>query len=78
MKTVSSHFLDLLKENGLLSFWWEFRLKGFLDKTGRGWSRDAVINNFFKMNLDDFLVMIGLKLLVTGYLENTLRYTIPA
>ena len=46
MKTVSSHFLDLLKENGLLSFWWEFRLKGFLDKTGRGWSRDAVINNF--------------------------------
>ena len=45
-KTVSSHFLDLLKENGLLSFWWEFRLKEFLDKTGRGWSRDAVMNNF--------------------------------
>ena len=45
-KTISSHFLDLLKENGLLSFWWEFRLKGFLDKTGRGWSHDAVINNF--------------------------------
>ena len=46
MKTISSHFLDLLKENGLLSFWWEFPLKGFLDETGRGWSRDAVKNNF--------------------------------
>ena len=29
------------------------------------------------MKLADFLVMIGLKLLVTGYLENTLRYTTP-
>ena len=68
--------MDLLKENGLLSFWWEFPLKGFLDKTGRGWSRDAV-KTIFKMKLKDFLVMIGLKLLITGYLENTLRYTTP-
>ena len=45
-KTISSHFLDLLKENGLLSFWREFRLRRFLDKTGRGWSRDAVIDNW--------------------------------
>ena len=45
-KTIGSDFLDLLKENGLLSFWWEFQLKGFLDKTGRGLSRDAVMNNF--------------------------------
>ena len=45
-KTISSHVLDLLKENGLLSFRWEFRLKGFLDKTGRDWSCDAIINNF--------------------------------
>ena len=29
------------------------------------------------MKLEDFLVMIGLKLLVMGYLENTLRYTTP-
>ena len=29
------------------------------------------------MQLKDFLVMIGLKLLVTGYLENALRYTTP-
>ena len=29
------------------------------------------------MKLKDFLVMIGLKLLITGYLENTLRYTTP-
>ena len=66
-KTISSHFLDLLKQNGLLSFWWEFRLNGFLDKTGRGWSRDAVMK-IFKMKLEDFLVMIGLELLVTGCL----------
>ena len=45
-KTISSHCLDLQKENGLLSTSWAFRPKGFLDKTGRGWSRDAVINNF--------------------------------
>ena len=45
-KTISSHFLDLLKENGLLSFRWEFRLKVFFDKTGRGWSRDTVIKKF--------------------------------
>ena len=29
------------------------------------------------MKLEDFLVMIGLKLLVMGYLENSLRYTTP-
>ena len=29
------------------------------------------------MNLADFLVMIGLKLLVRGYLENTLCNTTP-
>ena len=45
-KTISSHYLDRQKENDLLSTYWEFRPKGFLDKTGRGWSRDAVINNF--------------------------------
>ena len=53
-KTISSHFLDLLKENSLLSIWREFRLEGFLDKTGRGWSRDAVINNF-KNETEQFL-----------------------
>ena len=29
------------------------------------------------MKLEDFLVVIGLKLLIIGYLENTLRYTTP-
>ena len=29
------------------------------------------------MKLEAFLVMIGLKLLVKGYLENTVRYTTP-
>ena len=29
------------------------------------------------MKLEDFLVMISLKLLVMGYLKNTLRYTTP-
>ena len=29
------------------------------------------------MKLETFLVMIGLKLLVKGYLENTLRYNTP-
>ena len=42
-KTISSHCLDLQKANGLLSTLCAFRPKGFLDKTGRGWSRDAVI-----------------------------------
>ena len=45
-KTISSHCLDLQKEDGLLSTWWGILPKGFLDKTGSGWSRDAVINNF--------------------------------
>ena len=44
-KTVSSYFLDPQKVNGLLRYWWQFRPKGFLGKTGRGWSRDAIINN---------------------------------
>ena len=35
------------------------------------------LKTIFKMKLKDFLVMIGLKLLITGYLENTLRYTTP-
>ena len=48
------------KGNSLLSIWWEFRLTGFLDKTGRGWSRDAVIKKI-KMKLKDILVMIGLR-----------------
>ena len=33
------------------------------------------LKTIFKMKLKDFLVMIGLKLLVMGCLENTLRYT---
>ena len=37
--------MDLQKETGLLR--WEYRLKGFFEKTGRGWSRDAVTNNFW-------------------------------
>ena len=45
-KTISSHFLNQQKENGLLSTKWAFRPKEFLDKKGRGWARDAVINNF--------------------------------
>ena len=52
------------------------RFRRFLDKTGRGWSRDAVISNF-KMKLEDFLVMIGLKLLVTEFLKNTLPHATP-
>ena len=31
----------------------------------------------FNMKLEDFLVMIGLKLLVMACLENTVRYTTP-
>ena len=46
MKSISGHFLDLLKENALITFWWEFWLKEYLEKTGRDWSRDANINNF--------------------------------
>ena len=41
-KTISSHFLNLQKENGLVSTQWAFRPKGFLDKKGRSWSRDAL------------------------------------
>ena len=37
--------MDLQKETGLLR--WEYRLKGFFEKIGRGWSRDAVTNNFW-------------------------------
>ena len=36
--------MDRQKQTGLLR--WEYRLKGFLPKTGRGLSRDAVTNNF--------------------------------
>ena len=35
------------------------------------------LETIVKMKLEDFLVMIGLKLLVAGYLENILRYTTP-
>ena len=42
---VYFHFLNgPTKGNRLLR--WEYRLKGFFEKTGRGWSRDAVTNNF--------------------------------
>ena len=55
--------VDLQKENGLLSVEWAVQLEGFLDKIGRGWSRDEVKYNF-KNEIGRFL-MIGLKLLVT-------------
>ena len=55
----------------MLSVYWAFRPKRFLDKTGCGWSRDAVV--MFKMKFKDFLVLVSLKLLVMGYLENTLH-----
>ena len=72
-KTNSSHCLDVQKENRLLSTWWPFQPKGFLDKTGRGWSRDAVINNF-KMKFEHFLVMVGLNLLdLRDILKKTLH-----
>ena len=45
-KTISSHCLDLRKDNGVLSTLWAFRAKGFLHKIGRASSRNAVINNF--------------------------------
>ena len=45
-KTISSHCLDLLKDNSLLSTLWTFQAKGFLDKIGRASSHNAVINNF--------------------------------
>ena len=35
------------------------------------------LETIFKMKLEDFLAMIGLKLLVMGYLENTLSYSTP-
>ena len=43
-KTTCSQ--DLQMENGLLFMCWEFPLDEFLDKITRGWSRDAIINNF--------------------------------
>jgi len=76
--------VDLQKENGLLSVQWAVQLEGFLDKKGRGWSRDAVKNNFkneverflmitsspgrfsLALELGPLVLMIGLKLLVTG------------
>ena len=54
--------VDLQKENGLLSVQWVVQLEGFLDKIGRGRSRDAVKSNF-KNEMGRFLLM-GLKLLV--------------
>ena len=54
--------VDLLKENGLLSVQWAVQLEGFLDKIGRGRSRDAVKSDF-KNEIGRFLLM-GLKLLV--------------
>ena len=36
--------MDRQKETGLLR--WEYRLKRFFEKTGSGWSRDAVSKNF--------------------------------
>ena len=47
-KTISSHCLDLLKDNSLLSTLWTFRAKGFLDKIGRAWSRNAVYKSFLE------------------------------
>ena len=35
------------------------------------------LETIFKMKLEDFLAMIGLKLLVMGHLENTLSYSTP-
>ena len=49
------HCLDLQKENGLLSIQCAFRYEGFLDKIGRGWSRD-VIENDFKSEIRRFLI----------------------
>ena len=54
--------VGLQKENGLLSVQWAVQLEGFLDKIGRGRSRDAVKSNF-KNEIGRFLLM-GLKLLV--------------
>ena len=54
--------VDLQRENGLLSVQWAVQLEGFLDKIGRGRSRDAVKSNF-KNEIGRFLLM-GLKLLV--------------
>ena len=39
------------KTKSLVSNWWEFGVKGFFDKPGHGWSRDAVLNNFQMKNL---------------------------
>ena len=44
-KTNSSQCLDLQKENSLLGYIVGISTQ-LLDITGRGWSRDAVINNF--------------------------------
>ena len=50
-KTISGNFLDLLKENGLPSIWWEFRLNGFLEY--------KILNNivsFAKTRLNSFSI----------------------
>ena len=41
---ISTFWIDLQKETGLLRR--EYRLKGLFDKTGHGWSRGEVKNNF--------------------------------
>ena len=64
---VTTVRIDLQKKNGLLSKGWASRSKGFLNKTGRGRSRDAVIT-IFKMKFKDFLVMVSLDLLDLGYI----------
>ena len=41
-----------------------FDSKDFSIKRGHGWSCDAVIKKFFQVKLEDFLVILSLKLLV--------------
>lgn len=67
-KTISSLCLDLQKESSLLSIWWAFRLKGFLDKTGRCWSRDAVDSNrHYVWYMKSFTSELGLGKLETYF-----------
>ena len=61
------------KTVGSLS-WGDFESNDFLIKQGRGRSRNVVVNNFSNK---DVLVMIGLKRLMMGYLEN-IYITTPA
>ena len=63
-KTVSSHCLDVQKRNCLLSIYWESRTKGFLHKTGRGWSRKSPPLKFWEICKE-----LGLNLLDFPYLS---------